>query len=247
MRQFLAAMRFLTVLPLPGTSGTAEADLARSTPFFAFVGLLLGAVAGAIAWGLSLVAPPLVASAMIVIVLLAFSGGLHMDGLSDTADGFLSARSRERILEIMKDSNIGAMGVIAVVGVMLVKFAALASLTQADLWRAAFLMPLAGRCSIVVEMAVLPYARPAGLGAVFCKPRPRVAAICAVAVLALAGWSVLGPHGLWIAGLSVITVLVCSAYCRRKIGGATGDTYGAGCEIVEIVPALTLAVWPLPT
>ena len=72
------------------------------------------------------------AAAVLVIVLLSFSGGLHLDGLADTADGFFSSRSRERILEIMKDSHIGAMGVIAIVCVLLVKFAALASLPAAQ-------------------------------------------------------------------------------------------------------------------
>jgi adenosylcobinamide-GDP ribazoletransferase len=246
MKRFLAAMRFLTVLPLPGAWGTADAHLAGSAPFFPLVGLLLGAVGAAVACGLSLAAPPLVTSAVMVTVLLAFSGGLHMDGLSDTADGFLSSRRKERILEIMKESHVGAMGVIAIVGVLLLKFAALASLDQPNLWRAVFLMPLAGRCSLVVEMAVLPYVRSDGLGAVFREARPRWAAIWAAAALALAGWGLLGARGLCVAGLCVATVLAFAPYCRRKIGGATGDTYGAGCEIVEIVPALTLAIWPLP-
>jgi adenosylcobinamide-GDP ribazoletransferase len=180
-----------------------------------------------------------------VVVLLTFSGGLHMDGLADTADGFFSSRRRERVLEIMRTSNIGAMGVMTVVAVMLVKFAAIGSLQPADLWRAALLMPLAGRCSLVVQIAVLPYVRSEGLGAVFGKGRPGLAAIWAVALLAVAGWGVLGIRGLCVAALCVAMALIFAAYCYRKIGGATGDTYGACCEIVEIVPALTLAVWPL--
>ena len=247
MRRFLAAVRFLTILPLPGTWGTAEADLAGSVPFFPVVGLLLGGVAAAAAWGLSLGVPPLVAGATIVILLIAFSGGLHMDGLSDTADGFLSSRPRERVLEIMKESHVGAMGVIAIVGVLLMKFAALASLGQSDLWRAALLMPLAGRCAVVVQMAAIPYVRPQGLGAAFSKGRPRLAAVLAAAVLGAAGWGVLGTRGLCVAGVCIAASLAFAAYCYRKIGGATGDTYGAGCEIVEVVPPLTLAAWPIAT
>ncbi|MGQ9575957.1 MAG: adenosylcobinamide-GDP ribazoletransferase [Thermoguttaceae bacterium] len=245
MRRLLAAMRFLTILPLPGARGTSEADLAGSPPFFPLVGLLLGAVAAAVAWALCLAVPPLLASALIVILLVGLSGGLHMDGLSDTADGFFSSRPRGRALEIMKQSQVGAMGVIAIVAAFLVKFAALASLPAAAMWRAVFLAPLAGRSALLVQMAVLAYVRPSGLAAVFGQARPRLAAVFAAAVLALAGWAVAGGCGLTAAGLSLLSTLGFARYCYWRIGGATGDTYGAGCEIAEIVPPLCFAVWPL--
>ena len=90
MRRFLAAIRFLTVLPVPGTIGSAEGDLAGSVPLFPIVGLLLGAVAAVAAWGLAHPpVPPMLVSAALVVLLLAFSGALHMDGLSDSADGML--------------------------------------------------------------------------------------------------------------------------------------------------------------
>jgi adenosylcobinamide-GDP ribazoletransferase len=256
MKRFLAALRFLTVIPVPGTRGTGEAELAGSVPFFPVVGLLLGSAAAIAAWGLSLGAPPLVSSAVIVVVLLAFSGGLHIDGLADAADGLLSARPRERALEIMQDSHVGALGVVAIVGVLLVKFASLASLPPGSLWRAAFLMPVAGRCALVVEMALLPYVRPGGLGAVFFRKRPVGAAVGAVVVLVVASWAAVGAGGpspaeglrctggLIVAAACVAVTLALAAYFRHRLGGATGDTLGATCEIVEIVPALVLAVLP---
>src|ERR1035437_4679543 len=151
MRRFLAAIRFLTVLPVAGTLGTRPEDLAGSVPFFPLVGLLRGAAAGLVAWALAAVVSPMLAAAGLVVIMLAFSGALHMDGLSDSADGMLSSRPRERILEIMKDSHVGAMGVIAIVCMLLVKFAALASVPSASLWAAALLMPLPGRCAIVPD------------------------------------------------------------------------------------------------
>jgi adenosylcobinamide-GDP ribazoletransferase len=246
MKGLLAATRFLTILPIPGSWGAAEDDLARSVPFFPIVGLALGAASGGLAWAMSLAAPPLLSAVVLVVVLMAFSGCLHLDGLADTADGFLSSRSRERILEIMKDSRIGAMGVIAIVAVVLVKFAAVASLRPEDLWPAALLMPLAGRSAMVVHMAVLPYARPSGLATVFYRKRPRLAAIWSAAVLAAAAWFVLGPRGMAAWAACTVATLLLSAHAWRKIGGATGDTFGAVCEIIEAVPPLTLAVWPLP-
>jgi adenosylcobinamide-GDP ribazoletransferase len=194
---------------------------------------------------LSLVAPPLMAAALMVVLLLCFSGCLHLDGLADTADGFLSHRPRARILEIMRDSHIGAMGVVAIVGVLLLKFAALASLPGAAFWQAALLMPLAGRCAIVVQMAVLPYARDDGLARVFYRRRPYFPVLLAVAGLAVVSWGILGLRGLavWVACMAAS--LIFSAYVYRKIGGATGDTFGAVCELVEVLPALTLTMIPL--
>ena len=240
MKPLLAAIRFLTIVPVPGVWGTAEEDLARSVPWFPAIGLLLGGAAAGLAWALS-AAPPMLAAAVLVIVLLSFSGCLHLDGLADTADGFLSARPRERILEIMKDSRIGAMGVIAIVCLLLVKFASLASLPAGTLWPAVLLMPLAGRSAIVVHMALLPYARPSGLGAIFYQRQPRWAAVWAMAVLAAVGFVILGWRGLAVAGACLAVTVAFSVYAFRKIGGATGDTFGAVCEIVEAVPALVLA------
>jgi adenosylcobinamide-GDP ribazoletransferase len=148
----------------------------------------------------------------------------------------------------MKDSRTGAMGVIALLAVLLVKFAALASLASlgaAELWPAAALMPLAGRCAMLVHMAIMPAARPGGLGAVFCgRPRAWAIALWAAAILAVAGWLVADLPGLvaWVASAAV--TLLTAAYFYRKIGGATGDTLGAVCEIVETVPAISLALWP---
>jgi adenosylcobinamide-GDP ribazoletransferase len=243
VKQFIAAIRFLTPLPVYGSWGAAEADLAGSVGFFPLVGLMIGALAAGLAWGMSIVAPPMVVAAVLVVFLLASSGALHMDGLSDSADGMLSSRPRERILEIMKDSHVGAMGVIAIICVLLVKFAALASVDPGRLWAVALVIPLAGRCSIVVQMALLQYVRPEGLGKVFCRKRPVVSACLAVVILTGACVCLFGLKGLLVAGCGLIATLLLSGYFHRKIGGCTGDTFGAGCEIVEAVAALIPAAY----
>ena len=244
MKPLLAGIRFLTIVPVPGVWGTDEEDLARSVPWFPMIGLLLGAAAAALACVLSWVAPAMLAAAAMVVALLSFSGGLHLDGLADTADGFLSSRPRERILEIMKDSHIGAMGVMVIACVLLLKFASLALLPAGRLWPALLLMPLEGRCAIVIQMALLPYARPGGLGAIFYRRQPRWAAVCAAGVLAAVGVGVLGWRGLVVWAACMATILALSVYIYRKIGGATGDTFGAVCEIIETVSAITLALGP---
>ena len=244
MKGFLAAIRFLTVLPLPGKWGTRERELAGSPVYFPVVGLLLGVVAAAAAIGVAEILPMLPAAALLIILLVAFSGGFHLDGLSDTADGFLSSRTRKRILEIMKDSRTGVMGVMAIVCVLLLKVAAVSSIPEEKLWRVIFLMPLAGRCSLVISMAVLPYARAeGGLGKLFLSRRRPLSGAWGAALLGFAGWHALGWAGLATAGATVLVTLLFCAYCYRKIGGATGDTLGAMCEIAELVPALVMAGW----
>ncbi len=244
MSRLWTAIRFLTILPLPAGWGEDPADLGRSTSAFPIVGILVGAVAAGWAWGTGVLFPDPVAGVLVVILLMAASGGLHMDGLSDTADAFFSSRPRERMLEIMKDSHIGAMGVMAIVSVFALKAAALAGLSQEVRWRTAFLMPVAGRCALVISMAILPYARPeGGLGTLFFQRRPRIAAIWALLVLGLMGWALGEMRGLIAAGGSVVLTLLLALYVYRKIGGATGDTLGATCEVVECVPALTFVAW----
>ena len=231
-------------MPLPRSWAGTEAELAGSAPFFPIVGLLIGALAGAVALGVSQILPPLPGAVLIVIVLAATSGGLHLDGLSDTADGFFSARPRERVLEIMRDSHVGVMGVIAIVAVLSLKMAALTSVPDPMLWRTVLFMPLAGRCALVITMALLPYARPeGGLAAAFWKRRSIPSAIWAALVLGLVGYLCLHLAGLIAAAVTVTLVLIFAAYCHGKIRGATGDTLGAACEIAEVASVLTAAAW----
>lgn len=237
-------MQFLTVLPLPYSWGGGEKELGRSVPFFPFVGLVIGLLAALLDYALTHVLPILPASVLVVILMFAVSGGLHMDGLADTADGFMSSRPKERILEIMKDSRSGPMGVIAIVSVILLKVSLLASVVGPLRWGAILLTPIAGRCAQISVMAMLPYAKAeGGLGSIFMQHRSRLHLIWALLFVTLMGAVTFGYAG-FIAGVASIAVTICFAwYTYRKIGGLTGDTLGAACEIVEIVPLLTAAVW----
>jgi adenosylcobinamide-GDP ribazoletransferase len=245
MKHLAAALGFLSVFPLPAR-WQEQAALARSLPYFPVVGLVFGAVAAALAAGLAELLPPAPAGVLLVIALALLSGGLHVDGLADTADGFFSSRPKERILEIMRDSRTGAMGAAAVASVLLLKYAAVASLPPHWFVRGAFLMPLAGRCSLLLAMIWLPYARPGGgLATVFGSARPWHA-LWAVVLLGGSSWFVATWRGLAAAALVIIVTALLSRWSWRKIGGYTGDTLGATCEIIEAIPALVLAsqLWP---
>lgn len=234
MRSLLAALQFLTVIPVPVRLD--ERDF-QSAPFwFPLVGLLLG--------GLAVLAdtlmvrtecPGLLPSILTIGWLSALTGGLHLDGLADTADGFLSARPRARVLEIMRDSRIGTMGVLALLLVLAVKVAALAELAGAMRWKALLWAPLAGRSVQVIVMSLLPYARKeGGLAAVFLNGRSN-------ARMALAGLCLLSSalllFGLRSASVNLAAVVVISAtaslWSLRRIGGFTGDTLGATSEMIE--------------
>jgi adenosylcobinamide-GDP ribazoletransferase len=241
---FAAALRFLTLIPLPGRFGTTEGELAHAAPFFPAVGLLLGFVATPIA-KLFFLLPPLPAAVLTVFLLLAFSGGLHLDGLADTADGFFSARSKERMLAIMKDSSIGTMGAIALILLLLFKATCLASLTN-QLLPAIFLMPIAGRAAILLLMAMLPYAREEGLGhlfsAYFSSGAGWVASLGGFLLFTWAAHAAAGPQGIAAVWAVLLLTVLFAILCRCKIGGTTGDTLGAACELAEAVVALVFAL-----
>ncbi len=241
MRALLATIRFLTILPTPGKCATTAEDFAGALWWFPVVGLGIGAAAAGLSWALWQVLPPLPAAVLLVLAMTAVSGALHMDGLADTADGFLSSRPKERILEIMKDSHIGAMGVIAIVGVLLLKVAALSPFVEWDkVWRVALLMPLAGRCVMVLAIVAMPYARPeGGLGALFGGSRSPWPAVWALLVLGGTGWLLASMAGLACLAVVLLVTLLFSLWSLRKIGGATGDTFGATCELCEVAVALT--------
>jgi len=234
----IAAFRFLTIIPMPTSIGSSRDELSGAALFFPVVGLVLGLAAGFAAWLFWSIFPPFVASVLLVFLLLSFSGALHLDGLADTADGFFSARDRTATLEIMRDSRIGVMGVAAVLVMVLIKVASLSALSRADAIHTAVLMPIAGRCALVVMMALLPYVRhEGGLGTCFFKADTIWPALSGVLIILLSGFATGRLPGLAIALSALVTVMLFSLYCLRKIGGATGDTLGAACEITESVTA----------
>jgi adenosylcobinamide-GDP ribazoletransferase len=249
VRALLAAVKFLTSAPVPWTWTGGEGPLGRSLPWFPVVGLLTGGVLGGVCYGLQPVLPALPLAALLVALMAGVSGGLHLDGLSDSADGLLSSRPRERALEIMKDSHVGAMGVIAIVLVLLAKFSLLVPLAPDMRWRAVILAVAAGRCTFPVTMGLLPYARrEGGLATVFSASltppwRRRATLVWALLVPPAAGWLLAGWWGLAAGATGAAAGLLWTGYSRYRLGGYTGDTLGAGCELAELAPLLVAVLW----
>ena len=246
---FLAALRFLTIFPV---SWRADAD-GRHFPdglfYFWLIGLAIGSLCALSAALIGAFLPHSLVTFVGIVLLAAVSGFMHVDGLADSADGLLSSRGREEKLVIMRDSRIGVMGVMAILIIFGGKIAALSALPSDTFLPALLLMPVAGRCAIVVSMAVLPYARPeGGLGRLFySRETVRAAWLCAAAFLTvLCLWVALTAVTWQTAFILVLvlaaTIFLFAGWCRRSLGGATGDTLGAICEIAELMTAVALSI-----
>ncbi len=238
MRGLLAAIGFLTRLPVPAQAFEGAGTPARTLPWYPVVGLLIGLLLYGASWLLSS-APPLLAAALLLVFWVALTGGLHLDGLADSADAWVGGLGdRERTLAIMKDPRSGPMAVIAVVLVLLLKFAALASLPPhaSALW----LAPLLARSALTGAFMVTPYVRSGGLGSALVGASRGASALglaFALLVSLFAGWG-----GIRAVLMALVVFVVWRLACLRRLGGMTGDTCGALAECVEAAVLVVLAI-----
>jgi cobalamin 5'-phosphate synthase/cobalamin synthase len=235
----LAAAAFLTRLPIDRRGAIAPEDVGRGVAWFPVVGAGIGAVMAGVAWTLGHAFPVGVAAVGAVAVGLILTGGLHLDGLADTIDGY-GATSRERALEIMRDHAIGVYGAAAIavdlIGTTLV-IAALAE--QAGGLRMVIAAGAVSRAAAGILGSVEPYARASGgTGSVLAQHGSRAgawwAAIIGLAIAAVSG----GVRGLIGCAAAALIAAVWAWRCRRRLGGMTGDTLGAAVEMTAIVVLL---------
>lgn len=237
----LIALQFLTRLPvnLPHVPDARESG--QSLLFYPLVGLLTGLLLLPVAL-LAAGAGTLLQAALVLTLWVWLTGGLHLDGLADTADAWAGGhRDPVRTLAIMKDPACGPAGVVTLVLVLLLKFVALVSLLQAGAWQALLLAPWLGRWMLPALLATTPYVRPGGLGALLVQQIPASWPV----VLVLHGLvMLLVAPGIWLPMLVVMLFALGwrRALCRR-IGGTTGDTAGALLEMVECLLLVAAALW----
>lgn len=229
MGRFFSAIRFITILPVGAPETFTPQGMA---PYFPLVGLLLGAILAGCDLLFTAIWSLPVASILDGVVLIILTGAFHLDGLSDTADGLLSHRSKERMLEIMKDSRIGAMGMIVTVAVLAVKWAGIMELTRC---RPLFLfvIPAYSRGSMLFAMKYLPYGRPEkGLGRDLVNDPMGISWFRFLAV-PVAISLLCGVWGVVLNLFFAVLVLLIVFYYRRKLGCVTGDMLGAMTETTE--------------
>lgn len=231
------ALQFLSSLPVRLRRMPTPAETGQSLLWYPAVGLLFAALLS----GLDAVlagSPVLLHAAILLAVWVTLTGGLHLDGLADTADAWVGGYGdRERTLAIMKDPRSGPMAVIALVLLLMLKFVALVAAIQAGhaQW---WMVPVLGRAALLGMFLTTPYVRAGGLGEALANHLPRRAGWWVMAVCLLAGWLSLGS--VLLAGIAVFTGL--RWLLMRRLGGTTGDTAGAMLECLEVVLLVGLAL-----
>lgn len=239
MRDFITCLEFLTRVRFSKRTDWRDEDFSRSVPYFPLVGLVIGAFLAAVNYGLFYIETPLfLRVTLLLLAEIIITGGLMYDGFMDTADGVFSARSRERMLEIMKDSHVGSNAVLAIIILVLLKIAAYLELDGTTLTWVLLAMSVATRTFMVVFIVNFPYARKEGIGHMFTKYAKPVYtyiafAVCA-AVIAACGWQYLA-----VAGICFACTLMLAQYLKTQLGGLTGDTYGALTECGNVIYLLT--------
>ena len=235
---FLAALQFLTSLPIPQKRELSPEQLGRATAYFPVVGLIIGLVLAGLNWLLLLILPPSVVNALLVVALVILTGALHLDGLADTCDGIAGHKSAEERRQVMRDSRTGAFGAVGIVLLLLVKYVTLNSIPPVFMTVVLIFMPVVSRWAMVYAIYAYRYARPSGLGTAFKQatrwPQFTAATIITLAVsVALMPWFSMAGL-LIIFGICIITTAL-AFYFKYKFAGLTGDTYGAINEVAEVM------------
>ena len=239
MRAFLIGLQFLTRISLVRQTEWTEEDFGRSVRYFPAIGAVLGLIYVAIIFvtiELTDGRLPTFYAALIFLLTVALTGGIHCDGFIDTFDGLFSGRDRDRMLEIMKDSRVGAFGAVSFVTLALMNFAALIELTRLpseNLLAAIYAMPVVGRLMMVFVIGLFPYARESGMGKSFSDRTDGFTILFSLSETLF----LLFPLNFFSMEL-FLTVLMSGLitfmfafyfgyYATKKIGGVTGDIYGA--------------------
>ncbi len=240
MKSLAAAIAFLTRIPVGAVVACDASDVARSAAWFPLVGILLGAAYSLAAALLRTHLPAAVVGVLLVILDALATGALHFDGLADTADGFGGGRSRDEILRIMRDHAIGSYGGLALAAVVVLKTAAYAALLGRSEWRTVLiLIPALGRWAILLLTAALPYARESksvaqGMG--------KGSLVWGTLIMSIALVAARSARACIATAAVAATSALFGLYCRRRIGGITGDTLGANVQLCESA-ALLAFLW----
>jgi adenosylcobinamide-GDP ribazoletransferase len=236
------AVRYLTIVPLPGRRHAPLHDLGRAAPWFPVVGLGLGlllVVADALVtrWF-----PSLLAALLTLTTWKVLTGGLHLDGLADCLDG-LGGRDREQRLAIMRDSRLGTFGAVGLILFLLLELSALSELGPAVRWPALLAVPAIGRAAPPVLARLFSAARPGGQGALFAAGVGRTGVLLAVALAGGIAAGALGAAGLVAATVGLGAAVLAGRVMAGRLGGLTGDVLGAAVEVAELAALLAVIAW----
>jgi adenosylcobinamide-GDP ribazoletransferase len=235
MRSLRLALGFLTTLPVQPPAGLAPGELGRAAAWYPLVGLAMGGLLWLLNHVLSTVFPGLLTAVLVLAFWVLMSGSLHLDGWADCCDGMFVSASKERRLEILRDSQLGTFAAVGLTLLLLIKVAAIANLVSR---LALVIAPVLGRGLLPILARSKP-ARPDGLGARLHQEVQWVSSLTLLLVLPIiyfAGW-----RGLLASVTAVVTALIWIRLAQSRLGGQTGDVLGAACELIELVVLLAFA------
>lgn len=232
----------MTIIPLPRRREASPEGVGRSLGYFPAVGLVIGLILAGLNWLLSLFLPPAIVNALLLVALVVITGALHLDGLADTCDGIAAHKTVEDRWRVMRDSHVGAFGVVGIVLLLLVQYVSLNSLPRGSLPATLVLMPVVSRWAMVYAVFTYPYARPTGLGKVFKQGAGWQSFVLATLITLLVAiiWAWLANFSFfYLVGLAIMSgiwliVVAVATFLQRQFAGLTGDTYGAVNELAEV-------------
>lgn len=243
MTRLIIALQFLTRIPIKIKVDFTPRNMGKSMFFYPIIGSLIGLFLVGLNSLFGVFWSNLVVKGLLLVSMIIITGGLHLDGYMDTIDGIFSGRNKEKTLDIMRDSRVGAHGVTGAFTLLLLKFLFLTEITPQIQLEALVLMPIFSRWAMVYASAFYPYARKGeGLGkahAEFVGKRE---------IIFTSLWSIflstilLGINGIitfilvWITTILIIKVII------KRIDGLTGDCYGAINEVIEVASLLILTL-----
>ncbi len=249
MRALLQAIRFLTIIPVPGEQ-TSPASFSRMAVWFPWIGGLLGVILLGFHYGIRLLLPQTAAGALTLAAWVVLTGGLHLDGLGDCCDAFFASVPLERRLEILKDVHKGSFGVAGIAIALIVKYAGIASLTVQkisfpgwsglDFHWGLLVAPLLARWMVLL-VAIQPRAHRDGLGVAFARDIS-LQDILLAAVLPVIVIIFTGQRGIIAALVALVALFSIITWARSKIGGVSGDVLGMTIEICETVVLFVFCV-----
>lgn len=246
MRKLLIAISFFTRFPI-NIPDVDENEFYESMIMMPIVGLIVGIILGACAWGLSYINLPQVSAIVLIIVYIAVTGGLHFDGVADTVDGIFSARDHKRMMEIMKDSRLGSFGAIGLILLFLTLYSAYGGLVS-NHWQYFVVIPLVGRTCAIESCCFTHYANGGGgLGRRIIEITKPWHVVIYAALACACAWLLTGWTGMTAVIVTLIVNLFMMHGLTKKIGGFTGDTIGLTIEVNQaffaVIACLLIQNW----
>ena len=239
MNSFLIALQFITTLPIKAKLKYNEKNIASSMLYYPLVGTIIGFILVVSNILLSMFISDPVVNILLLIIWIALSGGIHLDGLADSFDGIFGGKDKKRILEIMQDSSIGVYGVLSLVLITILKYVLLIELPIQDKNMILVIVPTLSRLSMVIAVYYFPYARKEGFGKSYKLYLKRKDMILAFFWSVIISITLLFWKGLVLIVIGLFFTFVISKYISNIIDGLTGDNYGAINEIIEVLSLLT--------